>query len=441
MSMALKPHETIKRAICGAIVFGLHVHNANAQTYHNSSKLPDIILNAYTHHPELKSLRAELYGARESIVQARAAYLPQVVLTGGINVEDQNATLRSGTSFNQNSEPTELALRLDHTLYDGGRRGLVKKSAALDFQASEARYDEAATSIAAEIIEDYISLLSAMTDVEILENSVKTLEDLERSVIARRKVGDSTKTELAQAVSRLASARADRAAATAEFNLAQDQLLSKTDFLVESPLLPVSATQPISLSKQELTEAAKRINPAIKASQLSEQSALLTVHSERRKHLPTISLTAQAQSRRDSSPTIDTDDSLSVGVNFRLPIYSGGAGRSETRQALAERNAAKFRTMNVIRESDLLINQLWARLKSGKTVLEAQKANVDANVDALEGITRGEKVGLSTTQDVLEAIQNKLSAELAYSRALHALYTTRLLLKLYIGHFDVHKFD
>ena len=74
-------------------------------------------------------------------------------------------------------------------------------------------------------------------------------------------------------------------------------------------------------------------------------------------------------------------------MNFSVPLYAGGAGSSRTRQALAERNAAKYNTLNVIRQNDLVINQLWAELESGKIVLEAQKANVDANIDAVEGIT------------------------------------------------------
>jgi len=128
-------------------------------------------------------------------------------------------------------------------------------------------------------------------------------------------------------------------------------------------------------------------------------------------------------------------------VNFTAPLYAGGAGNSRKRQALAQRNAAKFNTLNIIRQNDLFINQLWSRLESGNIILEARKANVDANVDALEGIKRGEALGISTTQDVLQAIQDKLAAELTYSQAQFNLYTTRLLIKLYTGQFDVHSLD
>ena len=439
--MTIKPCKILKPVISAALLMAFQSHNAFAQTYQNSSKLPDIILSAYTHHPRLKSLQAGHVGARESIVQARAASRPQVSLTGGISIADRDAVLRSGAPFNQNSEPKDLALRVDQTLFDGGRNRLLQETATVELKISQARYEEAATAIAAEIIEDYLGLMSAMADVDILEKSVSTLEDFQQSVIARDKVGDTTKTELAQALARLASARSQRATAIAELNLARDQLLSKTGYLVQSPELPVHAKVKISSSKDALTEMARNLSPAIRATRLTEQSSLIKVHNEKRKYLPTVSLSAQAQTLRDTSPTIDTDDSLRIGVNFTAPLYSGGAGRSKTRQALAERNAAKFNTLNVIRENDLIIHQLWSRLKSGEIVLAAQEANVAANIEALNGITRGEAVGLAPAQDVLEAIQDKLAAELTYSRAQYDLYTTRLLLKLYIGRFDVHNFD
>lgn len=439
--MTLNSCKILKLACSAALIFGVNISAATAQTNYNSSKLPDIILNAYTHHPKLKSLQAGNLGARETIIQARAASRPQVSFTGGISAARRDAVLRSGSPFKQNSEPRELALTVDQTIFDGGRNRLLQENAALEFQISKARYEEAATAIAAEIIEDYIELMSAIADVDILGESVTTLEGLEKSVLVRREAGESTKTELALSVSRLASARAQRATAIANLNLARDQLLSKTGYLVQTPELPVHATVEVSFSKDELTEMARVLNPAIRASKFTEQNTLVTLNSEKRKYLPTVSLTAQAQTAKDTSPTIDQDDSLSLGINFTVPLYSGGANSSKTRQALAERNAAKFNTMNVIRESDLIIHQLWSRLESGKVSFEAQAANVRANAEALEGITRGEAVGLASTQDVLEAIQNRLSAELTYSRAQYDLYTTRLLLKLYIGQFDVHTFD
>ncbi len=416
---------------------------SSAPTGHmpKSVSLNDIIISAYDHHPQLKSMRAELMGTREILNEARASYLPQLALTGSANISDRNAVLQDGSTFDQYTEPKTLALRLNQTLYTGGRRKLLQQGAALSVKASEARYEALSTSLAAEIIQDYMSLLSATEQYEILERSVINLIELEKGVTARKAVGDATRTDLAQAVSRLASARAQRIGAQAELQLARDRLLSKTSFRVENPVLPEQATLPLRESMTDVIDLARRRNPAIISSRLDEKSALISVQSERRKYLPTITLTAAASTVRDSSPTIAKDEDLSVGINFTMPLFSGGSGSAQTRRALASYNAARFGTENVIRESDLRVNQLWSRLQSGNAVLEAQRANVAANAEALEGITRGEEVGLSTTTDILDAEENKLQAELALHRAQYQQYAALLLLRLYTGELDVYDFD
>jgi len=422
-------------------ITGLNSGIALAQSSSNPVSLNDIIISAYDHHPQLKSLRAELMGTREILNEARASYRPQLALTGSASISERNAVLQDGTNFDQSTEPKALALRLNQTLYAGGRRKLLQQGAALTIKSSEARYETISISVAAEIIQDYMALLSAQAEYEILETSVENLIEVETAVTARKAVGDATRTDIAQAVSRLASARAQRISAQAALNLARDRLLSKTGFLVENPILPEQASLPFGEDYDDIIDMSQRRNPAIISSRLNEQSALVTVQSERRKYLPTISLSAAASTVRESSPTIARDDDLSVGINFTLPLYAGGSSGAQTRRALAAYNAARFTTDNVIRESDLRVKQLWSTLQSGKGVLEAQRANVAANVEALEGITRGEAVGLSTTTDILDAEENKLQAELALHRAQYQQYTALLLLRLYTGELDVYDFD
>lgn len=406
-----------------------------------SAHLVDIIVSAYEHHPQLRSFRSRLKGTKEVLNEARAASLPQIALTGGANISDREALLQNGTTFDQYTEPKSLSLRLNQTLYTGGRRKLLRQGAILNVQSEEARYEALSANIAAEIITDYMSLLSAKTEVEILNESVDGLIKLEEVVLARKNAGDATRTDMAQAVSRLASSRARRTAAQAELALARDRLLSKTGFLVEKPILPKQATRPLSLTYEDVIDLARGISPAIQASQFDEKSALVNVKSEQRKFLPTVTLQAAAVTVRESSPTIARDDDLTVGINFTLPLYSGGSGSAQTRRALANYNSARYNTENVIRESDLQINQLWSRLQSGEAVIAAQEASVAANSEALEGITRGEEVGLASIEDILDARENKLQADLALHRAKYQQYTALLLLRLYTGELDVYDYE
>jgi len=65
--------KTLKYALLGAVICGFQSQTALAQDYNPNAKLSDIIVSAYSHHPQLKSLRAQLLGTQENIVQANSA--------------------------------------------------------------------------------------------------------------------------------------------------------------------------------------------------------------------------------------------------------------------------------------------------------------------------------------------------------------------------------
>ena len=206
--------------------------------------LQDIIISAFETHPRLKALRVQTRASRENIVEARSSYLPQIVFDSTASVSDREAELQNGSGFDQNTRPKSASLRLNQTLYNGGRRSLATQNAHLSMKASEAQYRASATAIAEEIINDYISLMSAEAELDVLAVSVKTLIDLEKSVLARRKAGDATRTEVAQASSRLAASRARRETARASLSNARARLLSKTGFLIQKTSLPKEALEP-----------------------------------------------------------------------------------------------------------------------------------------------------------------------------------------------------
>lgn len=410
-----------------------------AQLDGNNGSLKDIIVSAFEFHPQLKSLRAQGQATRENVIEARASYLPSFVLEGTSSISDREAQLQDGSNFNQNTQPLSLSLRLNQTLYNGGRRSLATRNAVLSTYSADARYQIAAGAIAAEVIDDYISLMAAEAEAEALVRSVNTLIELEKSVLARQKAGDATRTEIAQSASRLAAARARRENSRASVSNSRARLLSKTGFFIQNTSLPQEALQPITMSLQEILSRAKTSSPALRNSRLDEQSAQILLQQETRKWLPTVSLTANAVTVRDSSPTIARDDDLNIGLRFTMPLYSGGAGSAQTRRAAAQYQASKYASNDALREIRLQVTQLWTQLQSSRASLEAQRASVRASEEALKGITRAQLAGLSTTQDILDATQIKLDAEIALAQAEFSQYATRLLLRLQIGEFDVFK--
>ena len=408
---------------------------------HTTSALEALFLSAYSHHPALNSLREQTNASREAIVEAHGSYLPQVSLNGSIFKTDRDGELQTGVDFNQNTTPQSVSLNLTQTLFNGGRRKLAKRNAFYVAEASQANFMDSSMQIAAEVIQDYMSLYRAQNEVNVLSETVTTLQELEEIVIARRKIGDATTTDVSQANSQLISARAQLSASKADIANMQSILLSKTGQSVEVATLPIEATKSIPNNLKDLQQLARDGSAALKASEFTMLSREVTLKSEKRKGYPTVSLEANASSRRDTSPTILSDDDLNIGVRVSMPIYTGGIGASQTRQAQSLYNAARFDYEDVGRLIDLQVMRFWSQLQSNRGVIEGQRASVAANTETLTSVSERQKAGISSSQDVLDAARNKLEADLALASAEHEQYTIRLLLRLLIGELGTHEFE
>ncbi len=406
-----------------------------------NDNLRQVIASSYKHHPELKSLRAQTEASKEGLVQARGSYFPQINLQGSIFQSSRDGVLQVGSSFSQDTTPKSLSLNLSQTLYNGGRRKLAKRNALYVSQASQAQFADSATQIAAEIIQDYMLLYSSQKELDVRLETVATLEKLEAIVTARREIGDAISTEVSQARSQLIGAQAQVASTRADIENMKEVLLSKSGQFVQMPILPPEAIVDITHDLEYMKRMARQESAALKASELNMLSSQVSVASEKRKHLPTVTLEANASSSRDISPTILEDDDLNIGVSFSMPIYTAGIGASQTRQALSLYNAARFEHENAGRLIDSQVTQRWAQLQSNRFVIDAQRASVAASQEALTGAIQSQEAGISSSQDILDAVRNKLVADLELLTTEYEQYTIRLLLKLLIGEFDVYDFN
>ena len=405
------------------------------------STLEILFRSAYSNHPALSSLWEQSNASKEGIIEARGSYFPQVTVNGSISQAYRQGELQTGFDFDQTTTPQSLSLNLSQTLYNGGRRKLATRSASYVAEASHAQFLDSATQIAAEIIQDYMSLYRAQKEVEIFSETVATLEDLEAIVIARREIGDAVRTDVSQANSELIRARARLASSEADIANMRSTIQSKTGQFIGTATLPTEAASAVPYDVGVMKRMARAGSAALEASKFTMLSREVTVKSEKRKRRPTISLEANASTRRDTTPTILSDDDVNVGISFSMPLYTGGIGASQTRQAVSLYNAARYDYQNAGRLIDLQVHQYWTQLKSNRTVIEAQRASVSANAETLTSVREGQKAGITSSQDVLDAARNKLTADLELATAEYEQYTLRLLLRLLIGEIGVQEFE
>ena len=398
--------------------------------------LAQLLDAAKTHNSELKASNAELDVYRENLNELKASYRPQVTLSGGYSFSERESLLQNGQIFDQYTEPKRLSLGINQTLFTGGRRGNLKRSAKHRITAEEARHENRTRSVSSDIIQNFIGYVSASQQSDILFQSIEKLRGIETATLARTEAGDGTRIQLAQAKSRLAASNANLARVQADKGVLQSQIFSRTGFYLDRPFLPDIAKKPIGMNFTSILAKARKHDLAILASQSDEEAAYAQYKSEKNRFLPTISLQASGNMVQDSSPTIARDDDIAAGVTFSMPLYSGGTNKARAKQALARYNATRFRTENLYRQTDMRISGLWSRLESSKSVIKAQEVSLEASTEALEGISRAEAAGLATFDDLLDAEDDKLRAELALLRAKHQLYLARLLIRLQIGELE-----
>jgi outer membrane protein len=131
----------------------------------------------------------------------------------------------------------------------------------------------------------------------------------------------------------------------------------------------------------------------------------------------------------------DTDDTV-YGVQFTLPIYSGGAVSSRVRQAEYQHRAARERLERTARETERATRDAYLGVVAEMSRVEALQQAVESARVALQATEAGYEVGTRTTVDVLDARRRLFEAETNYARSRYDYLINVLRLKGAAGVLD-----
>jgi outer membrane protein len=131
----------------------------------------------------------------------------------------------------------------------------------------------------------------------------------------------------------------------------------------------------------------------------------------------------------------NTDDTV-YGVQFTLPIYSGGAVSSRVRQAEYQHRAARERLERTARETERATRDAYLGVVAEMSRVEALQQAVESARVALQATEAGYEVGTRTTVDVLDARRRLFEAETNYARSRYDYLINVLRLKGAAGVLD-----
>ncbi len=391
--------------------------------------LSGALTKAYRANPSLNAQRAGTRAADENVPIANSGYLPHASASADVGYlhnefsEPTAAALGggaaaagvSGTTRNtSDTVPRGVGLQVTQTLFDGFRTPNSIKQAESNVFGQRETLRNVEQSVLQSAAQAYMDVLRDTAVLELRNSNIKVLEEQLRQTQDRFKVGEVTRTDVAQGEAGLAGARADYY--TAQANL-QNSIASFRQVVGEQPTrlepakplergLPISLAQAITISQVE--------HPNVQAALHNVDAAELQVKIDEGALYPTIGVTGSLQQRNDYQATSGANlFNASVVGSINVPIYEGSAPYATVRQAKETLSQARLQADVVRDQVRAAVISAWGLLESSKIVVQSDQAQVNASGIALNGVREEARVGQRTTLDVLNAQQTLLNARVA----------------------------
>src|SRR5215813_3008557 len=401
-------------SIAGTVLWApLGVSVAHADTLEGS------LILAYQNNPSLNSQRASVRATDESVPQALSGYRPRVTFNGTVGSQYTDSTTRSTTfmpNYTQLSgtmTPSSLGVTATQTLYNGFQTANRTRQAESQVQAARETLRVTEQTVLLSAVTAYMNLLRDSAILDLQRRNVEVLQEQLRQTRDRFNVGEVTRTDVAQAESRLASGRSQVLSAEATYKA------SVATYRQVIGIEPgkLAAGSPVDrFSPGTLTTAigvGTATHPAVTNAQYNVDAAMLQVKVAEGALYPTLALQGNVQQSYETSLLGLRTFNASVIGQLTVPIYQGGAEYSLVRQAketLGQRRLDLDTARDQVRQS---VVQAWGQLEAAKANIEATQAQVQASEIALNGVREEARVGQRTTLDVLNAQQELVNARVA----------------------------
>ncbi|WGH78930.1 TolC family outer membrane protein [Jannaschia ovalis] len=362
--------------------------------------LTDTLIQAYRSSPLLEQQRFLLRATDEDVAVAVSALRPVISAQAAYsktntNVGDVRTTTTTGGS---------LSLLLDYTLVDGGQRYLRIGAAKEAVLAARYGLLQQEQNVLLDAAEAFLDLRLAVRTVDVRESNQRLLSQQLQAARDRFEVGEVTRTDVALAESRLATARSLLAGARGQVDIAREIYRLAVGELPDAFLAAPPPAPQLPATVDRAQALALQIHPLILAGQHEVTASRLLAEAAEADRLPTINLGANVSYGRP--------DTLTSGVSItgNVPIYNGGRLSALNRRAIALAQASRAELAQTGRIITDGVGRAWAGLQIAQAQIIATREAVRAAQVAFDGFREEASLGARTTLDVLDAEQDLLDS-------------------------------
>jgi NodT family efflux transporter outer membrane factor (OMF) lipoprotein len=392
-----------------------------------SSALDEVVRDAIAGSPTLAAADATLAQAREQIVIARAALLPNVSGNAGVQHSRSSAAEPlgagpggSGGSSGSTLYTMGLAASYSLDVFGGIRRNIEQQSALAEYQ----HYQLAAAylTLTGDVVSEALTIASTRLQIATTEDLIAS--DRKNLALTQREfdVGVATRADVLTADSQLAADLTQVPTLRKQLEQAYDALtvlmgrppavLKPHDFDIAELTLPREV--PLSLPARLV-----RQRPDVLAAEAQLHASNAAIGVAIAQQFPSINLSGSVS--REALQAGDLfhrfDTLFDAGGALTLPIFEGGAQRAEVRAArdAFKAEAATYRSA-VLEALGQVADDLWA-LQYDAQLLTVDRHSVDVASEALKLQQKSYAVGTTNVLNLIAAERTYAQARLSYATA------------------------
>lgn len=386
-------------------------------TFQQSSlaeSLEEAMAAAYLNNPTLQAQRASLRALDETINQAKSGWRPSIVGTGrfGYRHSETFATFASSGDTN----PRSVALELRQPIFRSMQT--VNSTSEARNQVNAAR--EILMTTEQQIFLDSVTAyMGVLRDLSVLELTINNVSVLKRQLEAsedRFRVGEITRTDVAQSKARLSRAISEKIRAEATLTGSR-AAYRKTIGNASADLSWPESLPSMPASEDAAQEIAKNNNPLLQAARYTEKAARYNVKKQYGSLGPSVDVIARISKSWENFSATDNSTTREVLAQLTIPLYQSGSVSSNIRQSRQIENQRRLEAISVERDVVELVQNSWEGYREATARIASSEDQVEANDIALEGVRQESDVGSRTTLDVLDAEQELLDSRVSLVRA------------------------
>lgn len=401
-----------------------------------AADLLDAYRSALGQDAAFASARASQQAGQEKKSQGRSLLMPNVNLTANTTFNDTSSQY-AGKSVDNQYNSNGYGISLVQPLFRQ-QTWLSYSESEMQVAISEAQYKQAENDLILRVAQSYFDVLIAQDGVQLTVAQKQAISEQLEQAKRNFEVGTSTITDTYEAQARYDLINSQEITAQSNLEVKRRTLQQITnsapgelrqlgkEFKLEAP-------QPADVEKW--VADAQQNNVQIAVAEAVAELADKEVSRNFGGHLPTLDLVANYGKSSTVAVGIGAVESTSksVGVQFNMPLFQGGATQSKYREAEAGRDKAKQDLENTRRTVAVQTRQAYLGVVSGIAQVQALQQALKSSESLLEASKLGQGVGVRTNLDVLNAQQQLFSTRRDLYQAAYSYLLSRLRLKAAVG--------